>query len=68
MKSMFYHAYNSYLKYAYPLDELKPLSCSGQVNYMKFLSHILIKVLELPESIFFHFASDRNSEDLIPCF
>ncbi|XP_025831739.1 ER degradation-enhancing alpha-mannosidase-like protein 2 isoform X3 [Agrilus planipennis] len=26
---MFQHAYNSYLKYAYPYDELRPLSCDG---------------------------------------
>ena len=29
-KSMFYHGYDGYLTYAYPYDELKPLSCSGQ--------------------------------------
>lgn len=28
---MFYHAYNSYLHYAFPLDELKPLSCGGNL-------------------------------------
>ncbi|XP_046546158.1 ER degradation-enhancing alpha-mannosidase-like protein 2 [Haliotis rubra] len=27
---MFQHAYDSYLKYAYPYDELRPLSCDGQ--------------------------------------
>jgi len=26
---MFYHAYDSYLKYAYPYDELRPLTCDG---------------------------------------
>jgi len=26
---MFQHAYNGYLKYAYPYDELRPLSCDG---------------------------------------
>uniref|UniRef100_A0A914MRJ6 alpha-1,2-Mannosidase n=1 Tax=Meloidogyne incognita TaxID=6306 RepID=A0A914MRJ6_MELIC len=30
VKSMFYHAYNGYLNYAYPKDELRPLSCTGQ--------------------------------------
>jgi len=25
VKSMFYHAYNGYLNYAYPKDELRPL-------------------------------------------
>ncbi|XP_031560512.1 ER degradation-enhancing alpha-mannosidase-like protein 2 isoform X2 [Actinia tenebrosa] len=29
-KAMFYHGYDNYLKYAYPYDELKPLSCTGQ--------------------------------------
>lgn len=29
VKQMFYHAYDSYLKYAYPYDELRPLTCDG---------------------------------------
>lgn len=29
-KEMFLHAYNSYMKYAYPADELMPLSCKGR--------------------------------------
>lgn len=29
---MFDHAYNSYMKYAYPADELMPLSCKGRVR------------------------------------
>ena len=28
-KEMFYHAYTSYMKYAFPMDELNPLQCSG---------------------------------------
>lgn len=27
---MFYHGYNSYMEYAYPADELMPLSCKGR--------------------------------------
>lgn len=27
---MFIHAYDSYMKYAYPADELMPLSCKGR--------------------------------------
>jgi mannosidase alpha-like ER degradation enhancer 2 len=27
---MFYHAFNGYMDNAFPLDELKPLSCSGE--------------------------------------
>ncbi|KJH40883.1 PA domain protein [Dictyocaulus viviparus] len=29
---MFMHGYNSYMKYAYPADELMPLSCQGRVR------------------------------------
>jgi mannosidase alpha-like ER degradation enhancer 2 len=29
VRSMFYHAYNGYLENAYPLDELRPLTCKG---------------------------------------
>ena len=29
VKDVFYHAYEGYLKYAYPLDELQPLTCRG---------------------------------------
>lgn len=29
-QEMFYHAYDSYMKYAYPADELMPLSCKGR--------------------------------------
>ena len=29
-RDMFYHAYRSYIKHAYPADELMPLSCSGR--------------------------------------
>lgn len=27
---MFYHAFNGYMEHAFPLDELKPLSCAGE--------------------------------------
>lgn len=27
---MFYHAFDGYMKYAFPLDELRPLSCQGE--------------------------------------
>lgn len=29
---MFLHGYNSYMKYAYPHDELMPLSCRGRAR------------------------------------
>ena len=35
---MFYHGYDSYLKYAYPYDELKPLSCSGQDTWGRLVN------------------------------
>eukprot|EP00246_Nothoceros_aenigmaticus_P018090 TRINITY_DN9347_c0_g2_i1.p1 TRINITY_DN9347_c0_g2~~TRINITY_DN9347_c0_g2_i1.p1 ORF type:complete len:177 (+),score=24.56 TRINITY_DN9347_c0_g2_i1:223-753(+) len=30
VRSMFYHAFDNYMEKAYPLDELRPKSCSGQ--------------------------------------
>jgi mannosidase alpha-like ER degradation enhancer 2 len=33
VREMFYHAYDSYLKYAYPYDELRPISCDGIDTY-----------------------------------
>ena len=27
--NMFYHAYDSYIRNAYPYDELKPITCKG---------------------------------------
>lgn len=32
VKEMFYHAYNSYMMYAFPADELMPLACKGRVR------------------------------------
>lgn len=29
VRDMFQHAYDSYLRYAFPYDELRPLSCDG---------------------------------------
>ena len=29
-RDMFYFAYDSYMKYAFPLDELNPIACSGR--------------------------------------
>lgn len=44
-KSMFYHGYDSYLRHAYPYDELKPLSCSGQDTWGSY-SLTLIDALD----------------------
>ncbi|XAR57326.1 hypothetical protein NMG60_11025415 [Bertholletia excelsa] len=30
VREMFYHAFNGYMEHAFPLDELKPLSCGGE--------------------------------------
>lgn len=27
---MFYHAFNGYFQHAFPLDELRPLTCTGE--------------------------------------
>ncbi|KAI5712053.1 hypothetical protein M8J75_005330 [Diaphorina citri] len=32
-KNMFYFAYDNYMKYAFPLDELNPVNCSGRGDY-----------------------------------
>jgi len=29
VREMFYHAYNGYMQHAFPMDELRPMSCSG---------------------------------------
>ncbi|CAH8564370.1 unnamed protein product [Schistosoma guineensis] len=36
VRKIFYHAYDNYLKYAYPLDELRPLSCDGHDTWGSF--------------------------------
>eukprot|EP00041_Stephanoeca_diplocostata_P028006 m.782188 g.782188 ORF g.782188 m.782188 type:complete len:983 (-) comp23289_c0_seq8:5021-7969(-) len=33
VKRMFYHGYDSYLRYAFPKDELCPLTCSGKETW-----------------------------------
>ncbi|KAG6548383.1 hypothetical protein Mapa_010162 [Marchantia paleacea] len=30
VRDMFYHAFNNYMEHAFPMDELRPLSCSGE--------------------------------------
>jgi mannosidase alpha-like ER degradation enhancer 3 len=32
VKEMFFHAYNNYMEFAYPADELMPLTCKGRVR------------------------------------
>ncbi|GAB1598409.1 ER degradation-enhancing alpha-mannosidase-like protein 2 [Argonauta hians] len=43
---MFNHAYEGYMKYAYPLDELRPLTCDGQDTWGSF-SLTLIDSLDM---------------------
>ncbi|XP_016891372.1 ER degradation-enhancing alpha-mannosidase-like protein 2 [Cynoglossus semilaevis] len=45
IKSMFYHAYDSYLNNAFPYDELRPLTCDGQDTWGSF-SLTLIDALD----------------------
>nr|XP_053642208.1 ER degradation-enhancing alpha-mannosidase-like protein 2 isoform X2 [Cherax quadricarinatus] len=42
---MFYHAYEGYIKYAYPYDELRPLSCDGHDTWGSY-SLTLIDALD----------------------
>ncbi|KAI8814125.1 ER degradation-enhancing alpha-mannosidase-like 2 precursor [Cladochytrium replicatum] len=35
-KEMFYHAFTGYMRHAFPKDELKPISCSGEDNLGNF--------------------------------
>jgi len=32
-RDLFYHSYDNYMKYAFPMDELKPISCSGSSEF-----------------------------------
>lgn len=36
VREMFQHAFDSYMRYAYPLDELQPLSCTGRDTWGSF--------------------------------
>lgn len=45
VKTMFFHAFGAYLRYAYPKDELKPLSCVG-VDNMGGIQATLIDTLD----------------------
>jgi hypothetical protein len=44
-KEMFYHSYNSYLQYAFPKDELAPISCKVRsVSFKDMLPYITLIV------------------------
>lgn len=42
-KSMFYHGYNGYLKYGFPYDELRPISCTGHDTWGRYVDKITLK-------------------------
>ncbi|XP_038213452.1 ER degradation-enhancing alpha-mannosidase-like protein 2 [Zerene cesonia] len=46
VREMFQHAYDSYLNYAYPYDELRPLSCDGVDTWGSY-SLTLIDALDM---------------------
>ncbi|XP_039746074.1 ER degradation-enhancing alpha-mannosidase-like protein 2 [Pararge aegeria] len=46
VREMFQHAYDSYLRYAYPYDELRPLSCDGMDTWGSY-SLTLIDALDM---------------------
>ncbi|THV08639.1 alpha mannosidase-like protein [Dendrothele bispora CBS 962.96] len=41
-RELWYHGFNSYMRYAFPLDELTPLSCSGQGPNWSNPAHISV--------------------------
>lgn len=46
---MFEHAYNGYMKYAYPYDELRPLTCDGVDTWGRYIyiNSIVFRILNL---------------------
>lgn len=48
VKTMFYHGFDNYMQYAFPLDELRPMSCTGEdslggysLTLVRFLAGLL---------------------------
>uniref|UniRef100_H2YQP2 alpha-1,2-Mannosidase n=1 Tax=Ciona savignyi TaxID=51511 RepID=H2YQP2_CIOSA len=64
VKNMFYHAYNGYLDYAYPYDELRPLTCDG-VNTWGSFSLTLIDALDTLAVLGNHSEFKRVATELI---
>lgn len=44
-KDLFYHSYDNYMEFAFPMDELKPISCVGSSDFGN-LSMTLIDSLD----------------------
>lgn len=40
MRGMFYHAYDNYMAHAFPMDELRPISCKGHDTFGKYVVHL----------------------------
>ena len=38
-KRMFYHAYDGYMQYAFPYDELRPLTCDGHDTWGRWAAN-----------------------------
>ena len=46
VRSMFFHAYDGYMRSAFPSDELKPLSCTGSDEFFGQVSLTLVDSLD----------------------
>ncbi|CAM6075785.1 unnamed protein product [Sphagnum tenellum] len=46
VKEMFYHAFDNYMRHAFPLDELRPMSCTGEDSLGSY-SLTLIDALDM---------------------
>jgi len=42
---MFHHAYDGYLKHAYPFDELRPLSCDGHDTWGRYEGFVILSLI-----------------------
>jgi len=64
-REMFYHAFNGYMDNAFPLDELRPLSCAGEDTLGGYaLTLVPIPIQSLIKSLIlflFLFYSNSNS-------
>lgn len=63
VREMFHHAYDGYLKYAYPFDELRPLSCDGVDTWGSY-SLTLIDALDTL-SVMGNYSEFRRVVDLL---
>jgi mannosidase alpha-like ER degradation enhancer 2 len=52
VKDMFYHAFDGYMQHAFPLDELRPLSCQGEDSLGGY-ALTLVRINRLVTHVFF---------------